>query len=398
MIRSAVDLIRRHRPRTIAIPYWDDRHPDHVAASQVLRTAMFTSGLRALRDRTPTRGGPTGSATTSSTTARRRRSSSTSRTHYERKRDGARLLSQPVRAGGDGAVPTRLTAPTFRQLIESRDAQFGALAGVAFAEGDRRPRADRRVRAAEGRAMNIGMVCYASVGGSGVVATELAHALADRGHQVHLISSEPPFRWRRGVPGLSFDAGRGPAVSAVSRAAISARADQHHRARRAKSSGSTSCTRTTRCRTRRRRISPSRCSTSAPAAVPPRTVTTLHGTDITLVGSDPSYARAVAFSIEQSHGVTAVSQSLQDATPSSALGIRARHHGDSEFSRLRGVPAAAGSRRCARGSARPTVRRPGHSRLELPAGQARRRRVRGLSPIRQRVPREVRARRRRPGS
>src|SRR5207247_10601229 len=52
--------------------------------------------------------------------------------------------------------------------------------------------------------MNIGMGCYASVGGSGVVATELAHALAVRGHRVHLISSEPPFRWRSGVPGLSF--------------------------------------------------------------------------------------------------------------------------------------------------------------------------------------------------
>ena len=46
MIRSAVDLIRRHRPRTIAIPYWDDRHPDHVAASRVLRVAAFKSGLR----------------------------------------------------------------------------------------------------------------------------------------------------------------------------------------------------------------------------------------------------------------------------------------------------------------------------------------------------------------
>ena len=39
------------------------------------------------------------------------------------------------RRSGDGAVGTRLTASTFRQLIESRDAQFGALAGVAFAEG-----------------------------------------------------------------------------------------------------------------------------------------------------------------------------------------------------------------------------------------------------------------------
>src|SRR5205814_8564645 len=39
MIRSAVDMIRRQRPRSIAIPYWDDRHPDHVAASRVLRMA-----------------------------------------------------------------------------------------------------------------------------------------------------------------------------------------------------------------------------------------------------------------------------------------------------------------------------------------------------------------------
>src|SRR3954465_4571759 len=45
-IRSAVDLIRRHRPRTVAVPYWDDRHPDHVAASQALRLAAFKSGMR----------------------------------------------------------------------------------------------------------------------------------------------------------------------------------------------------------------------------------------------------------------------------------------------------------------------------------------------------------------
>ena len=53
--------------------------------------------------------------------------------------------------------------------------------------------------------MRIGIVCYASVGGSGVVATELAHALALRGHEVHLVSSELPFRWRADVPGLSFE-------------------------------------------------------------------------------------------------------------------------------------------------------------------------------------------------
>jgi N-acetyl-alpha-D-glucosaminyl L-malate synthase BshA len=54
---------------------------------------------------------------------------------------------------------------------------------------------------------------------------------------------------------------------------------------------------------------------------PPRTVTTLHGTDITLVGSDPSYASVVGFSIEASDGVTAVSESLGRDT-ASALGVR----------------------------------------------------------------------------
>src|SRR2546423_13422805 len=46
LIRSAVALIRRHRPRTIAIPYWGDRHPDHRAASEVLRVAAFQTGPR----------------------------------------------------------------------------------------------------------------------------------------------------------------------------------------------------------------------------------------------------------------------------------------------------------------------------------------------------------------
>jgi N-acetyl-alpha-D-glucosaminyl L-malate synthase BshA len=53
----------------------------------------------------------------------------------------------------------------------------------------------------------------------------------------------------------------------------------------------------------------------------PRLITTLHGTDITLVGSDPSYARVVAFSIDRSHGVTAVSHSLRSDTIT-ALGIQ----------------------------------------------------------------------------
>jgi N-acetylglucosamine malate deacetylase 1 len=136
MIRSAVDIIRRHRPRTIAVPYWDDRHPDHVAASRVLRMAAFKSGLRRyITDADPWRadwvcyyfindGAPPSFVVDVSA-------------HYQRKRaalDCYRSQFAPADEAA-GAVPTRLTASTFRQLIESRDAQFGALAGVAFAEG-----------------------------------------------------------------------------------------------------------------------------------------------------------------------------------------------------------------------------------------------------------------------
>ena len=56
--------------------------------------------------------------------------------------------------------------------------------------------------------MNIGVVCYASVGGSGIVATELAKSLARRNHQVHLISTEPPFRlgeYEAGLEAAGFE-------------------------------------------------------------------------------------------------------------------------------------------------------------------------------------------------
>jgi len=53
--------------------------------------------------------------------------------------------------------------------------------------------------------MNVGIICYASIGGSGIVATELAHVLAARGHDIHLISAALPFRWRWAAPGLDFE-------------------------------------------------------------------------------------------------------------------------------------------------------------------------------------------------
>ena len=132
-IRSAVDLIRRHRPRALAIPYWDDRHPDHVAASQVLRRAAFKSGLRRyVTDADPwsadwicyyfINDGATPSFVVDVSA------------HYDRKRAALDCHTSQFQPAGGGAVSTRLSAPTFRQLIESRDAQFGALAGVAFAE------------------------------------------------------------------------------------------------------------------------------------------------------------------------------------------------------------------------------------------------------------------------
>ncbi len=74
-VRAAAALVRTARPRTVAIPYGIDRHPDHVAASQVLTEAVFNSGLRrydAGTDEEAWR--PSRSATTSSTTRRRHRS------------------------------------------------------------------------------------------------------------------------------------------------------------------------------------------------------------------------------------------------------------------------------------------------------------------------------------
>ena len=78
---QAVAFIRRHQPRVVAVPYWSDRHPDHVAASAVLTEAVFNAGLKRYKagERTKPRGSPSGSATTSSTTATSRRLSSTCR-------------------------------------------------------------------------------------------------------------------------------------------------------------------------------------------------------------------------------------------------------------------------------------------------------------------------------
>lgn len=134
LVRSAVEVIRRHRPRTVAAPYWQDRHPDHIGASEALRTAAFTSGLR----RYAGGGDPwrpdwvcyyfiNDGATTSFVID--------VSAYYATKRAALDCYKSQFTASEGDTVPTRLTTPVFRQLIESRDAQFGARVGVAFAEG-----------------------------------------------------------------------------------------------------------------------------------------------------------------------------------------------------------------------------------------------------------------------
>jgi L-malate glycosyltransferase len=167
--------------------------------------------------------------------------------------------------------------------------------------------------------VNIGIICYASVGGSGIVATELGKALAKRGHQVHFISTETPFRLGEFQAGLSFHQVLTPTYplfrepqyllslsNKIVQVAREFRLDviHAHYAIPHATAGFLS-----------------RQVLGAHGRAAPRVVTTLHGTDITLVGSDPSYSEIVAFSIDQSDLVTAVSKSLRASTYEQ-LGVR----------------------------------------------------------------------------
>ena len=160
--------------------------------------------------------------------------------------------------------------------------------------------------------LHIAILCYASVGGSGVVATELAQALALRGHQVHVLSREQPFRWRSDIPGLSlvrvemptyplfrepqYLLGLTNSIVKLSREHPIDIIHAHYAVPHA-----------TAAHLAREMLA------DAPSRRP-RTVTTLHGTDITLVGGDPGYESVVGFSIARSDGVTAVSEALKRET------------------------------------------------------------------------------------
>jgi len=131
---KVASLVRQTRPRVVALPYWSDRHPDHVTSSHVLTNAIFNAGLRRFDADGPAwkpewvcyyfindSVAPSFVVDVSD--------------QYETKRRALASHVSQFRPAAPDAVPTRLTSSTFSQLIESRDAQFGALAGVAFAEG-----------------------------------------------------------------------------------------------------------------------------------------------------------------------------------------------------------------------------------------------------------------------
>ena len=131
---SVASFIRRHRPRVVAAPYWSDRHPDHVAASALITEAVFNAGLKKYQAEGEAwkaewicyyfiNDGDKPSFVVDVSE------------QYETKRKALDCHVTQFRPAGSGTAATRLNTPVFRQLIESRDAQFGALAGVAWAEG-----------------------------------------------------------------------------------------------------------------------------------------------------------------------------------------------------------------------------------------------------------------------
>jgi len=159
--------------------------------------------------------------------------------------------------------------------------------------------------------VKVGITCYPTYGGSGALATELGIALAHRGHEVHFITYQQPFRLPAFTPRIYFhevDVGRYPLFEYPPYdLALAVRMHEV---------------------TLAHGLDLLHCHYAIPHATSAwiaqemlgqarrdiRVVTTLHGTDITIVGQDPSFKPITKFSIERSDGLTAVSQYLQTET------------------------------------------------------------------------------------
>ena len=160
--------------------------------------------------------------------------------------------------------------------------------------------------------MKIGITCYPTYGGSGAVATELGLELARRGHEIHFITYASPFRLRGYAEGVYFHEvdtrmGRYPLFDHFPYT-LALASKQHEVALR-------------------ERLEVLHVHYAVPHAttaylaremlegqLPLKVITTLHGTDITLVGQESSFYAITKFSIERSDGVTAVSEFLRDET------------------------------------------------------------------------------------
>jgi bacillithiol biosynthesis deacetylase BshB1 len=132
--RAVAGLVRSARPRVVAIPYWSDRHPDHVASSHLLTEGIFSAGLRRYQ--------ADGEAWKPESVCYYFINDMAVPSfvvdvseHYDTKRRALACHVTQFQPSQKDAVATRLTSIMFRQLVESRDAQFGATAGVAYAEG-----------------------------------------------------------------------------------------------------------------------------------------------------------------------------------------------------------------------------------------------------------------------
>ncbi|MDF2556487.1 MAG: bshA [Bacillales bacterium] len=158
------------------------------------------------------------------------------------------------------------------------------------------------------RKLKIGIVCYPTVGGSGIVATELGKSLAEKGHEIHFISSSVPFRLNKRVPNVYFHQSEAdqysvfqyppytlPLASKIAEIAKLENLDIIHT---------------------HYAVPHAVCGILAKQMTHNqlKVVTTLHGTDITILGQDSSWAEVIKFAIEKSDAVTAVSNSLKHET------------------------------------------------------------------------------------
>lgn len=159
--------------------------------------------------------------------------------------------------------------------------------------------------------MKIGIVCYPTFGGSGVLATELGKALAQQGHHVHFITYQQPVRLNGFIPNIYYHEVQVPTYplfdyppyeTALASTMVDVIKNNdldllhvHYAIPHASAA-----------------YMAKRILEQEGKHIP--VITTLHGTDITLVGKDKTYAPVVAFSINESDAITAVSQNLREET------------------------------------------------------------------------------------